>query len=504
MRPLVAKLHARAVRVMGHPYFFIGVLIFFVLNALWIALSSSYPMIFDEDYHVGIIDIYSRQLSPFIAVQPPEASFYGDITRLTSYFFHYLMSFPYRLTGLFTDDLTTKIIVLRMINIAFVTAGLLLWRNVLDRLSLSRAASHIVILFFTLVPLVPYIAAQSNYDNLIFLLLPCLILVTLNAMKSRAHQLVWILTAAGLSAFMILIKFTMLPVVAAVVVALSIWLVRTYGRHLLSGIKNQFSAARRPLLIGSILFAALGIGLFAERYVGNIVSYGDFQPSCETVQSAEVCRNYSVWVRNDDAKQRAQFVDKSTLWNPLAFSTNRWIPHIFNDLFVTASFVYIEPELHRFVPSGMQTSPGGFVFRMLGWTVLAISLFLTIVYWRQLPARHVRHLLVFILLTYAAALWITNYTGYRELGIAYATQGRYMVPFIIPMLGIGVLALNKFLKRAPYLKSITVLVALLIALQSAGALTYILHSNAGWQWDVGYFREWNYDLRHALNSFLRW
>ncbi len=52
----------------------------------WIAVSAIYPMLFDEEYHLGIIEIYSHQLSPFITVQPPEAAFHGDITRYGSYF----------------------------------------------------------------------------------------------------------------------------------------------------------------------------------------------------------------------------------------------------------------------------------------------------------------------------------------------------------------------------------------------------------------------------------
>jgi hypothetical protein len=38
----------------------IGALIFFVLEGLWIACSAVYPMAFDEEFHFGLIKVYSH------------------------------------------------------------------------------------------------------------------------------------------------------------------------------------------------------------------------------------------------------------------------------------------------------------------------------------------------------------------------------------------------------------------------------------------------------------
>ena len=114
------KIWQNFLNIISSKWFFIFVTIFFFAEMAWIALSAIYPMLFDEEYHLGIIDIYARQISPFIASQPAEASFHGDITRYGSYLFHYLISFPYRFISIFTDDLPTKIIALRFNCIGIV------------------------------------------------------------------------------------------------------------------------------------------------------------------------------------------------------------------------------------------------------------------------------------------------------------------------------------------------------------------------------------------------
>ena len=69
-------------------YIIIGIL---VINAAWFALTAQYPMAFDENYHFGIIQIYSHQWAPFITNMPANSGAFGDLTRYDSYLYHYLM-----------------------------------------------------------------------------------------------------------------------------------------------------------------------------------------------------------------------------------------------------------------------------------------------------------------------------------------------------------------------------------------------------------------------------
>src|SRR5262245_25799525 len=91
---------------------------FFVFEALWVAFSAVYPMAFDEDFHLGIIKIYSHQWLPFLSDNAVNTGQFGALSRDPSYLYHWLMSFPFRLVQLFTDSQTAQVIVLRLINIA--------------------------------------------------------------------------------------------------------------------------------------------------------------------------------------------------------------------------------------------------------------------------------------------------------------------------------------------------------------------------------------------------
>src|SRR5690348_13109817 len=120
-------------RLLGSRRFFYGVLIFFGLESLWIAISAAYPMAFDEDFHFGLIKIYSHHWLPFLSGQPEGADAFGAVARDPSYLYHYLMSFPYRLISFCTGNETAQVVFLRLLNIMLFGTALVLFRRVLRR-----------------------------------------------------------------------------------------------------------------------------------------------------------------------------------------------------------------------------------------------------------------------------------------------------------------------------------------------------------------------------------
>ena len=93
----------------------------FVLQASYIALTGLYSMAFDEYYHFGIIQAYSKVWLPWLVRQPPGPAELGAVTTDASYLFHYMMSFPYRIIELLTDSRMAQIITLRLIDVIIVT-----------------------------------------------------------------------------------------------------------------------------------------------------------------------------------------------------------------------------------------------------------------------------------------------------------------------------------------------------------------------------------------------
>jgi hypothetical protein len=503
---VVVKQHKKTSRfsvkaIISHRYFFVAIVGLFLLHAGWIAFSGNFPLIFDEQYHLGIIEIYSRQISPFITQQPPDAVLYRDITRLPSYLFHWLMSFPFRAIDSFTHDVQTQIIAMRFINIGLVAISLFFWRKLLLIAGFSRTIAHVSLLMFVLIPLVPYTAANINYDNAVLLVLPLVFIAALKTVQPKQNQLKWLLVTVGLGCILSVIKYTMLPALLAIAIFVIAMLAWQHRKKVFAVLLTKAKRLSRVTLAVVVLFAALGASLFVERHAVNLAKYGDVQPNCEQIQPESLCAQNDVWIRNYNREQQFK-AGQWELMGPVEFTKERWVPHIFNDLFITAALVGGETKIHQPVPPILETNPGNVVIRNVGWAVFWIGLLLVAVYWRKLPSRRARYLFVGTLLVYGASLWVVNYTGYQRLGVPLATQGRYMIPLLIPAFAIVASAFSYVLKKQAY-KTALLIAALVLFTQGAGALTYIHYSWPNWQWQQGPAVELNQRAKDITELFIK-
>ncbi len=496
----------RVTRVLAHRYFFIFVLVLFFLQMAWIALSAIYPMLFDEEYHLGIIDIYSRQLSPFIAIQPPEASFHGDITRYSSYFFHYLMSFPYRLVDMFTDDLITKVIAMRLVCISLVLVGFCLFRKVLLGFGVSRATTHSVLLVFSFIPIVPFALAQINYDSLQFLWVPLLIYLAQGASRRSSHQGWYTSLFIGVACLAIVTKFTALPIVLACTVFIAFYLWRHYRAKVLTTLWRQFRGLPRAKLIIASCLVVLGLGLAGERYGANLITYRAYEPSCDRLRSKEDCRQNNVFRRNDNRRSE-QAAQPKELMNLPQYASLYWAPHIFGDFSVVAAFVYedkADMQL-RYLPTDMQASGGNRAFNYSARFIVVVSFLVLIVaaIRRQLSPSPLFALAFLVVIFYAGAHLLRGYADYVSLGSAVAAQGRYYIPLLILVLAAVAVALQHQLKSTR-LKLVVLCLCLLPLTQGGGAANYMLYSNAKWYWPrhEKIIEKANLTARTVLRSFI--
>ncbi len=480
------RLGAQLLTVLESRYFFMAVAFLFFLQMAWIALSAIYPMLFDEEYHLGIIEIYSRQLAPFISLQPPEAAFHGDITRYSSYFFHYLMSFPYRLISLFTTDLMTIVIIMRFLCISLVLLGFWLFRKVLLGFGLSRALSHGVLLIFTLIPLVPFALAQINYDSLLFVLVALMVYLSQVAVKPSEKQSWFVALLVGVSCIAAITKFTALPIVLGCFLFVAFRLGRQHGVKAPRRLVRQYVALPRLKLIVVSCFVLLSLGLVAERYALNLIAFRALEPACDRLHTSDDCLQYTVFRRNETWRQDYE-TQSRTLMNPIEFTKNYWAPHIFGDFFVTAAFVYEDKKdiTLRTLPTDLEASAGNRALIMSGWLVLGLSLGVLVVaaLRRRLRPASLFGLTFLILAIYASAHWIKNYSDYLTIGSTTAAQGRYYIPLLILVLACVAVALRQLL---PSLRARLVIFAIcLLALtQGGGVANYMLYSNKQWYWSA--------------------
>ena len=470
----MANFQTNILRVLRSERFYKAILVLFVLESAWIAISAAYPMVFDENTQFGVIQLYAHRWNPIFFSQPPHATWAGPLAHEPSYLYQYLMSFPYRLISFFTDSQMIQIIFLRFINIALFGAGLVLFRRLLLRTKVSRAMANGILLFFVLTPVVPLLAGQINYDNLVMPLAALALLLTLSVSDYlvREGQLPVgrSLQLFTLCMFGSLVQFEFLPIFLGIVLWLGWQLYKTkplLKKPVVSA--WQTSTWQRKLVIGLPLVIAAA--MFVEMYGVNLALYHNPTPSCGQVLTAQECAGYGAWQRNQIALVHKVPVNT----NPVLYGAS-WTYRMFVAMFYTSSGG-ASPEAYY-----LSINPLPVVF-VTALAVFLVGIVLFIRYHRVIFRRY-RYMgfLMFICLLYVALLWIRNYVDFVHVGQKIAINGRYLFPVALPAMLLIALAYRQAFAQKHRLKLGVMIVVLLLFLQGGGALTYIAVSNSHWYW----------------------
>jgi hypothetical protein len=319
--------------------FFKFIFLFFIFESVWIAFSAAYPQAFDENFHFGIIQVYSHYWLPFLSSQPAGASAYGAVARDPSYLYHYLMSFPYRFIALFLHTQIEQVIALRLINVGLLGSGLILSRRVLLRVGISAALANMTILVFVLIPIVPQLAAQINYDNLFIPLTAWAILLTFNVtdqLRARQPSIKSIIGLLSLCLLTGLVKYAFLPIFAGIIVFLIIVAFKAY-RHKLRLLGSQLMRSwfTQPhyMKVVLLMIGVISIGMFVQRDGVNLIDYHSLEPNCSSILSVHACEAYSPWDYNYTQHNYLLSVKSTTSFMNPVFYTFNWIYWMWYRLF---------------------------------------------------------------------------------------------------------------------------------------------------------------------------
>jgi len=429
-------------------------------------------MAFDEGSHLGIIKIYAHQWSPILAHQPPGPATYGALTTDPSYLYHYLLSFPYRLLDSLLANKMLVIVALRFINIAFFAAGLVFFRNLLLKTKASVAVVHVSLLFFVLTPVVPLLAGQINYDNLLMVLLPLNLLQALRfreqLLKKRLNlALLFYTISLGLLAS--LVVFVYLPMLTAVATYL-LYLVWRHARqthHFWLNLPKAWRTVSKFHKIASVVILVISSGMFVQRYGVAIVRYHNLIPQCGQVLSVEQCSAYGPWARNYNYAQSKQ---PQTTANPLYFAGG-WL----YGMYLRSFFAINGPG----PVANFDNEPPLPLITLAAITVFVFGIYLFIRYGRRLLRGDPGMVfLLFVGLIYLVALIGRNYHDYVQLGHLVAINGRYLVLIILPILVLMGQAYKMFLPKQ--WQGALLAVVFLLFLQGGGFLSFIYDSNNDW------------------------
>ncbi len=455
-------------------------------------MTGRYPMAFDEDFHLGVIRLYAEQWLPFWSAHPAGGDAFGALTRDPSYIYHYLMSFPYRFIALFTDNQATQVLILRTMNIAIFASGLPLYRKLLLKTNASRAIIHLSLLVFILVPIVPLLAAQVNYDNAIMPLtaLTLLLAIKFNAsLKKHSFGMMSLLQFLAVGLFSSLIKYAYLPIFVAACGFLLIQIWRTYRTPagLLKAFSKSWLLHRNwgwGLVIGAVI---LMTGLCAERYGINLVRYHTLVPDCAQVLTYNECQHYGPWIRDYNLE-----LNKSSNSdpNPIQY-TQKWL----YGMWMRSFFAVDGPT------TGFQTRAPMLVPGMAG-AVLAIAGVATLLIaapklWRKYNGR-ILWLFNTVTLFYIVILWITEYQLYVQTAVPVAINGRYLLPILPLVILMSAIAIRELLGHSKRLQLVVATAAVVCLMWGGGALTYILRSNDAWYWPATPLTAANHGIQRVL------
>jgi hypothetical protein len=482
MNEVLLRINKQALLFVKSKRFFYLICIVFSLQAFWYALSFQ-PIIFDEGHHFGFISRYTHQISPFILHQSPGWDALGEVTRDPSYLFYYLMSWPLRLIQIFTGSAYVQILLLRALCIIMAVTGLFFYRKAFLLAKIPPAIVNVGMLFFILLPTVALYPGAIHYDNAIFLIYGIALWLITKYVSVRAidtRLLLWFMIIGALGS---LIKFQFIALFLPIVLYL-IWFTfrRQNYRQAASDIVRSYKQIRLAPRIALSTLAVLSLGLFIERPVTNVIVYGQIQPDCQRVISAQRCL--------------------------LNFTTNRNLLLLENK---SKSFSPEDPfdfMLKAFVPAMLTSQavpqagkPHVKLLVLLIYTSFFVGMICSLIYLRELVRSKAFGMFYFLTAAYSILLSAYLYTEYLKYGSVVATSGRYLYQVLPLIIVIGMMSVYKirFVRRHGV---VFAAVFLIVLSQGGGILTYLTSSGTDFYWKQSYVRPMNDVLGRIGNKII--
>lgn len=450
-----------------------------ILGSLWIATASKYPMAFDEEMHFGLIQMYSGHLLPYGIPLNDAFAGLGLGPAEVSYLFHYLLALPYRLFELAGFSDMTSIILLRIFNIAMVVGSIIFYRKALLEANVPKTVAHGSLAAFTLIPIVPFMAGQLNYDNLLLLafaiLMWLIVKITTIVYATKKIPVALALSFIGTMLLTLSVKYAFLPAALAIgmwCLYLIVFVVRRSGlKRFWQQTLRQFNSFSKGVKLA--LFALLLIGVFfSARYVVNAVEYGNPIPDCAVVYNESACEAFGPWARNHKFREQ-----KSPDFVPMSFPvylTTRWIP----DMIWRMTFTLAGKT------NGFQTKTPLPILRPIGILFISIGCIALLVNIRKFTREYwYIGLVVLVSGVYIGTLAIKLYGSYVSTGVVVAVNGRYLllvVPLLFAVFAHALYMVAKKYQKSNQLVIVLSLLLLIVFLQGGGALTYIVQGQEHW------------------------
>lgn len=461
------------VRTVRSPKFYFFCLGLLTLQAAVLAITMNYPGVYDERYHVGIIQYYTETRTPFITNQAEGTGILGDLIGFTSFLYHYVLSFVY--SGLTTVGVGFEhsVVVLRLFNILIMIAAIESMRRWLTSVGFKRSVIHSTIFFITTFPFFVLLSSSINYESL-FLLFAFLHLLYFTKLvkgtENTKNQLQYYFIFGLLGS---ITKYSFLPLFLFTGIFLLGMLI--FHKRFKKTMVDFFTRKSSMLLSALTIVLLLVVG---GKYLMNTVQFGSPAPECSVVHSKEFCRGWAPWRRNEilDANYQDQ---PTSLKGVTKYYVNTWMPTMLRNVGLVGG---------RDRDEGfMLATPTQVVINLFSqaWGVIVVMFVLGLLLLSRNKGKTVLILSV-ILGLYAAFLFVLNYLQYLKLGEPIAIQTRYLLMLIPLLFAVSFTAMGYVMKKVLSVRitkqvlPIGGVVIGLIMSQYAGILGVVQNSQPGW------------------------
>lgn len=495
MRRKIRALASYTYDKIGTTKFFVATLVAFLINAIWLSFTAIYPLPFDEFAHVGAIQLYAKQWSWMVNYQPIDTGIIGDLTREPSFLYRWLMSFPYRVLDVFLSTNQT-IIAMRLMNVVMVAVGIYLFWKLLSGWGVSRRLLNIIFLAFVMTPMVPFLAAHVNYDNLMFMLTPIVLGYATKLIKDN-HNLVRNIALLVLwGGVTVLAKQTFLPIMAIVLMYVTTVVVRRNRGNNLQVIRDDWRGIPKNryfwlIAVGLLIITAMSI----ERYGVNIVKFGTQSPSCEQIQPVELCRQFGPWYRNNviNVENRPITPPYGNAFSFSQYWTTRMMRGYFAIFQHTPTRVVHEREpFGPIVVRPLLPLPVSFA-----WIVAIAGLVAVIWQRRKIGSDANLRFALVVVVGFVLVQWLYNYSGYLTMWKAEAVQARYTYPIMILLFTLIATAVNQMIANKR-VKVWLVVFMFVCYVWGGGVAGWLIRADDTWRWQDPVVQQVNHSVQDVL------
>lgn len=464
-------------------YFVLG---FFTFECVWLALSFRFPMVFDERFHMGVIDFFGRTFSPFVDQQPSQYDIYGNLAYGNASIYHYLLSFPYRLIVHISNDQFVQVVSLRLINVVMAVGGLWAYVRLGNALGVPKKIAHVGALLYSLIPVTILVAATVSYDNLLFLITPLFLLYGIRLLRNEISALNIVLFF-GLGLFGSLVKFTFVPVFVTAFIYICI----DFYRHRIAPITRLFSFQklhmREWLAIVVVLVVCV---LFFARYVVAVARYHTPIPDCSLVLSEKRCIQNPVYymVKNAEMTKQTRTPDMIHVY------AEDWMKEMVEGFEVSAS-----PTEDGTVEVAKPLPLISFVTVVGSYVAIGVILLM----WRSMKKSEEFIFVSVVSAGLVITLFMFNALSYYQANTDLNVQTRYILSTLPIMIMMALVATSLLLKKYRKAKLLLLLFTLLLLTQGGGLVKHIVSSKDSWYWPKHTIISINHNTRDVLQKLVK-